>query len=362
MGKDEKKFAKFREMFNVKRLWERWRSIDWGNPMNKWKLLFFSIVAFIGIAGFSYGAVAGTSTTSFCAGCHEMSPEYVSHISTAHSEIKCTYCHIEPGFTNTIKGKVSAMTEVYHHVTRTQPDPIYATKPVKDIVCLQCHSENRVITASGDLIVEHSVHINREIACVTCHSGVAHGKMVERGINTSDTYDYWTEENADKLLARQYIKTNMGTCIDCHDQVNRGNEPWLDKYYTVPIPANAFEGTIPTSNEILDTIIRNEENDLELSMECQTCHMEITIPNNHKLVDWNENHKEDAFNELPQCINCHQEEKWVKRLQPQSIAKLLEADGSNLENYVPDMNVVESVARETQFCFTCHSEEIPGYE
>ncbi len=351
----EKKRSKIVSM--IHRMWEKFRSIDWKDPLNRWKLLAFSVVAFIGIAGFSYGAVAGTSTTSFCSNCHEMSPEYVTHVSTTHSEIKCSYCHIEPGIGGTIKGKLAAMTEVYHHVTRTQPDPIYATKPIKDIVCLRCHSTNRDITPSGDLIVNHQGHIEEGISCVTCHSGVAHGKIVERGLNTSDTYDYWIEENADKLLSTEYIRTNMGTCIDCHDQVNQGLEPWNEKEFLLSIPPSQLDGETPTSKEILENVVLKQFSDAQISMECTTCHLEVTIPDSHSEVDWGENHVMDALNEFDQCLTCHQEEKWVKRVQPQSIESLLENESFELDSYVPDFGVVQKEMANTVFCVSCHTEK-----
>lgn len=357
MGKDEK----VKKPFLVTRIWRRLRQVNWNDPINKWKLLFFSVVAFVMIAGFSYGAIAATSTTSFCSSCHEMSPEYVSHISTTHSEIKCTACHIEPGFTSTILGKLAATKEVYRHVTRTQPNPITLPKAMRDVVCLECHSPNRVVSATDNLIEDHDVHLEQGISCVTCHSGVAHAKMVERGINTNDTYDYWTVENADKLITRDYVKTNMGTCIDCHDQVNQGLKPWEDKNYIIAVPPNAFEGPILTSSEVFETVIRTASKGDKISMECQTCHIEMKIPNHHEQTDWNENHGEYAMKQLQQCITCHDENNWVKRVQPQSIEEILDETEKDWDSYVPDFKVAQREAANSIFCLTCHLENNPDF-
>ncbi|MCT8137711.1 hypothetical protein H1D32_08035 [Anaerobacillus sp. CMMVII] len=101
--------------------------------------------------------------------------------------------------------------------------------------------------------------------------------------------------------------------------------------------------------------------DVEISMECQTCHMEVTTPTHHKQVDWNENHKANAIEELDQCITCHQEEKWIRRVRPQTMEQLLDPDKVDLKTYIPDEKIAESESRNTPFCFTCHSEKIPGY-
>ena len=196
-----------------KRLWRKFRSIDWKNPVNRWKLLFASLFAVVALSGTMYGAIAFTSNPEFCSWCHEMAPEYVTFQASAHSEIKCTQCHIEPGAVNMLLHKVESMKEVYYHIVGP-PDPIVQTVAVPNINCVQCHSENRLVTATGDLIVNHSEHIKEDIPCITCHSGVAHAKVVERGINYQKDLDYWTVENTEKLVSADYMKPNMGTCID----------------------------------------------------------------------------------------------------------------------------------------------------
>jgi nitrate/TMAO reductase-like tetraheme cytochrome c subunit len=346
----------------LKRLWNWFRLINWRDPLNRWKFLLFLIVTFFGISFSTYGALAVTSTKSFCNSCHEMAPENVTHLSTTHSEIKCTKCHIEPGLPQTIKGKVMALKEVYRHVTKTQPNPIYVTHTVNDVVCLRCHSENRVVTPTADLIVAHEKHINKEIACVTCHSGVAHAKVVERGLNTDDLFDYWVMSNAEVLVTTNYTKPNMGTCIDCHQAYNQGLEPWREKNYALTIPPNKLDESyeFPPSNLVIQEV-KKQMGDVEVSMECATCHLEIQVPKHHRQEDWAENHKDAALSELNQCITCHEESKWLKRLQPESMESLLNPTTPNLDEYVPNLEVLENVSRSTIFCYTCHSDKIPGY-
>lgn len=365
MGKDERTSEEVegKKPFIVKRLWQWFRSVDWLEPINRWKLLFVSVVAFFGIASLAFGVVYGTSTTTFCSSCHEMAPEYVSHVSTAHSESKCTKCHIEPGVTNTIIGKIMAMKEVYHHVTRTQPDPIYLHSTVNDVVCLQCHSDNRDVTPTGDLVINHGEHIAEGIPCVACHAGVAHAKAVERGLNRDDSFDYWTKENAHLLVTSNYVRTNMGTCLDCHEKVNQGERPWEIDEYMVSVPPNKlpedYERTL--SNDVLKTMA-HQNGSGEISMECAACHTNEDIPNNHTKKNWNVAHGKDAVEDLERCLSCHEEEKWVKRVQQQSVEDVIYRTGPYMEFYVPDIYVVASESRNTSFCFTCHSDRPDGHK
>jgi nitrate/TMAO reductase-like tetraheme cytochrome c subunit len=343
----------------------------------RWKLLGVTIGCFIAMIGIFFGAITYTSTPSFCANCHEMAPEHVTFQASAHNEIKCTQCHIEPGAKNLVVHKVESLKEVYYHIVGP-PDPIVQTVAVTNESCEQCHSRNRLVTATGDLIVNHNEHVDKEIPCISCHSGVAHAKIVERGINGSSTYAAWTKENSKKLMGQEYEKPNMGTCIDCHDKVNQGKEPWKHATYILPenthtkekgkvnevsteyvdspeASAGVLERNLPenTQKTILEAL-GQQKKDVKLSMECITCHQQIKVPENHDKKDWSDNHGNNAVEQLEDCLNCHKNSLWVKTLERQDIKTLL-ADKKQ-----PIINNKEgnSVTRETSnnyFCYVCHA-------
>lgn len=356
----------------MRRTWLRIKSIDWKNPLNRWRLLFGLLFFVVFMSAFTYGALALTSTPAFCSSCHEMAPEHVTFTASAHSEIKCTQCHIPPGAKNLVIHKVKALKEVYYHFVGP-PDPIVQTDAVLNISCLQCHSENRLVSATGDLIVNHEGHIEAEIPCITCHSGVVHAKVVERGLNTSDSLDYWTEENADKLIKSEYLRPNMGTCIDCHDKVNNGEEPWRDIAYSLPKVGNGHgdenleDENVPqvkdkaekTENIILQAIGKQKQG-VELSMECQTCHQEVSTPKHHQAIDWDQNHGKMAIKELDKCMDCHQEAKWIKEMPKESIESLIHTKATPAL-YKEDIKVVKAEVRENPFCSTCHAERPPNH-
>lgn len=371
MSQDENNMEeiKSKKETRIKRVWKRMRSINWKDPLNRWKLLFFLIIAFFGITGGTYGAIAATSTNTFCASCHEMGPEAVTHQYTSHSQVKCVDCHIKPGVTNTLKSKIGAMKELYSHVT-TVPNPIYPHKQVADVNCIECHSRNRMVTATGDLVVNHDGHIEAEIACITCHAGVAHAKVVERGLNTHDTYDYWTEENANVLISTDYTNPNMGTCIDCHDKVNQGLQPWDDDAYVMSKPPKLadsadghgedIEDKVYTSNLILQGLGKQVV-DVQLSMECLTCHLEVGTPESHQKTGWNQAHGGQGLKELNTCIDCHDEAKWIRKVATSPIDELLNPSSQSLDDYTPNIDVVKNESRASIFCSTCHTERPPAH-
>jgi nitrate/TMAO reductase-like tetraheme cytochrome c subunit len=344
--------------------------------LHRWKLLVASLTVFIGMLGLIYGAISYTSTSSFCSSCHEMAPEHVTFQATAHKKIKCTQCHIEPGAKNLVLHKIESLKEVYSHFAGP-PDPIIQTVGVKNENCQQCHTNKRLISATGDLIVNHKGHVDEGIPCITCHSGVAHAKVVERGINDSSTYDLWTKENAKKLMGEAYEKPNMGTCIDCHDQVNEGKKPWKDLAYSLPekpskkieveesfkptpeMEAGVLEREIPENTQkiILQALGQQKEH-VKISMECFTCHQKINTPKNHDENTWQKRHGFFALNDLDECLNCHQDTKWVKKFEKQDIKKLLAGTGQKTKKIQKQLSLKE-ISRTNDFCITCHSVSRP---
>jgi nitrate/TMAO reductase-like tetraheme cytochrome c subunit len=375
----------------IRRLWRKFRNIDWKNPVNRWKLLFISLFTVLALFGVTYGAIEATSTPSFCKTCHEMGPEHITFEASAHNQISCVQCHVKPGAVNEIVHKVESLKEVYYHVVGP-PNPIAQTVAVENENCEQCHSKNRLVTATGDLIVNHKGHIKEGIPCITCHSGVVHSKIVERGLNTQDNLDKWTPEVADKLMAKKYMAPNMGTCIDCHDQVNQGKKPWKDIAYSLPESehgkkkeekSDEKEGKETTNPEveaaaaalsaeeaakishektqnIILQAIGKQQSDVKLSMACTTCHLEVGTPESHQSDVWNQNHGGTAVDSLDKCIECHQDSKWIKVFAKQDIQELLTA-GKKKEKYNPNIAVVKTESRKNQFCSACHADRPPGH-
>ncbi len=366
----------------IRRLWQKFKGIDWKDPVNRWKLLFASLIGCIILFGGGYGVIAFTNSPSFCSSCHEMAPEYSSYTASAHNQITCVQCHIKPGTINMLTHKVKSLKEVYYHVTGV-PEQIVQTEEeaVSNENCLQCHSKNRLVTASGDLKVSHKKHIEQDIPCISCHAGVVHAKMAARGINVEEARGEWTKDSAEKMMEEKYLRPNMGTCIDCHDKVNNGEKPWEDVAYNVPpnpeeidkkLEENAKkakgeatkedttqEATAAVHDEKTQAIILQaigkQQKDVKVSMECKTCHKQTDIPKTHKTVDWTKNHGGTAVQQLDKCMNCHQDSKWVREIPKEDILSLLKM-GNQKVKYTPNVTLAKEQARTNKFCSACHAD------
>ncbi|MHB8171407.1 MAG: cytochrome c3 family protein [Thermincolia bacterium] len=241
------------------------------------KLKFFILVSglliFIGVV--SIIGMEATMTPNFCAKCHVMTPEYQTWAATSHSNISCTDCHIEPGLGNLVAAKAAAMKELYRYVTDTYPRPLKMKHPIDNKVCEQCHSiKNRNFTTSGDIIIPHTTHLESKKAkvyCVSCHAGVAHGKISGRGVITEadpkalykGDLAKWTFADGKAQTAKDYTKADMNDCIACHME-------------------------------------------LKVSIKCETCHQTIKTPDNHASKEsWLPAHGVDAQKDINVCKSCH---------------------------------------------------------
>lgn len=394
---DRKKVGLFR------RLWQKVRNIDWKDPVTRWKVMFISLIGLIVIGGGSYGALAITNSPAFCSSCHEMAPEYSTFTASAHNNITCVQCHIKPGTINMLTHKVKSLKEVYYHVTGV-PEQIVQTEDevVSNENCMQCHSKNRLVTASGDLKVNHKGHIEEGIPCISCHAGVVHAKMAARGINTEEVRGEYTKETAEKIMEKKYLRPNMGTCIDCHDKVNNGEKPWEDVAYLVPPnpeevekkideskkegvsePAatetkteSAVEGTAGSgtaedlakvheekTQDLILQAIGKQQKDVKISMACETCHRKVKVPKSHKEEGWNQAHGGTAIQELDKCVNCHQDSKWIREIPKEDIISLLKmksAENSS-HKYTANLTVVKDQSRVNNFCSACHGKRPAGH-
>lgn len=119
--------------------------------------------------------VAYTSTSEFCGStCHEMSPMYQSWQMSAHKNVSCDACHVEPGVKGLVKAKANGLKEVYVHVTSSNINP-KASKD--DFNCYSCHQDKVKVNTSKALAAKdpHTIkHFDNGMTCVTCHGGLVH--------------------------------------------------------------------------------------------------------------------------------------------------------------------------------------------
>lgn len=265
-------------------------------PKIRWvrRVLFLLAGLLIFISASFFVAFKVTATSEFCIKCHEERPEYVTWQASTHSQFECVTCHIEPGLQSALTTQVRGVSILLTHLTQPNSTPINISFPVKNSVCMSCHSANRNITPSGDLLVPHDIHDRQGIACVECHSGVAHGNIVGRGIREKVDLADWTASFGQKQMVAKYINPPMDACLNCHS-------------------------------------LRN------VTTKCSICHSKVVIPDNHKATPWlnQGQHGVDAQKGVRECHKCH--------------------SYSFTGAYQPEGMVVKDYIQQNEFCIDCHS-------
>ncbi|WP_066315049.1 NapC/NirT family cytochrome c [Bacillus sp. FJAT-29814] len=207
-----------------------------------------------------------TSSSEFCSSCHEIKPEYYTWKVSTHSEVECISCHVEPGAKNLAKAKVEGVVELYKKTTDTYTAPIQMPKDIPNSACESCHNmKTRDVTASGDLIIPHDKHMDKDIKCTQCHSGVAHGKIAERKVTFKSDYGKWDEQLGKSMMSdKKFTSPKMDTCMECHRA-------------------------------------------RQVTTECKACHTSEMYPKTHKKEDFKlETHGNLAEKEITKCNECHQ--------------------------------------------------------
>lgn len=221
-----------------------------------------------------------------CAQCHEMRPEVLTWQISAHDRFSCTTCHVDK----------KAVDYVGKHQNQSFSKPIKVIDAIPNLVCLKCHSSNRVTSPSGDLKIPHEKHLAANVTCVKCHYGVVHAKIAERdlsGIVDPNNYDAWNMDVAKKVAIKTYIQPSMWTCIECHKQVN-------------------------------------------VTRKCGACHTTIPTLPSHDKPTWRAEHGITARNDVEVCTKCH--------TTPDKPTFVTVSTGDKAADF----------ARAQEFCYKCH--------
>jgi nitrate/TMAO reductase-like tetraheme cytochrome c subunit len=150
------------------------------------------------LMGSALGAAHLTSQNQVCHSCHEMQPYYASWQKSPHQTLACATCHIPGGTVGLIKAKLSAVREVYAHITGTVEMPLEVGKTVPQSTCLECHPQPIAVKTPGSSF-SHEKHANEP--CVSCHLEAVHpGAVLPAGVGSPG------------------VKPgSMASCLRCHD-------------------------------------------------------------------------------------------------------------------------------------------------
>ncbi|MBS4025330.1 MAG: hypothetical protein KGZ96_06600 [Clostridia bacterium] len=221
-----------------------------------------------------------------CISCHVINPEIAMWQLSSHNRVTCITCHADVDLQE-FNQKMN---------TNSYTLPIKLNSVIKDEVCTQCHSLNRVVTPSGDVIIPHQYHSGLGIRCTVCHDSVVHNRIDERLPKLEEKFqDYtaWTPELAEEVYHVRFTRPNMWTCLDCHRM-------------------------------------------LKATTQCAACHLRIPGLPSHEDPTWKTMHGVEGRNTLDECIHCH--------VSP------IPAPPPEPSTHDP----IADFARQTEFCYNCH--------
>lgn len=263
------------------------------------------------------GGISLTMSPEFCKLCHNaMMPEYVTWKNSSHSNIRCVECHMKEGVVEIMIEKVAAMGHLYDYTTGHYKEvlPIKMKHELTDDFCVKCHSvTTRNFTLSGDLVIPHAKHGEKGVACVKCHSGVAHGNIDSRDvIKVGDDLGAWTVEDGKKHMQKEFVRPDMDVCVDCHITPS--------KY--------GVEGV------------------QSVTWACEACHKSIYTPKSHAAPTWLASHGKDAEQAVKGCASCH-----AIGITPNTVADGVKNNTTKVGSQAKDF------AWSNQFCINCHSKK-----
>jgi len=116
--------------------------------------IFFAVMTAANViigSQLSFRAVEYMDNVQFCGqSCHVMKPEFTAHLFPPHQEVACATCHIAPGTTGWLKGKMAGTRQLMEVIFNSYPRPIESAMESNRLVssvqtCEQCHAREKYI-------------------------------------------------------------------------------------------------------------------------------------------------------------------------------------------------------------------------
>ena len=262
----------------------------------KWPVKLLLLLVFVSL--FLTGAIVVTGQPDFCNSCHIMNSYYDSWKNSAHSNVNCLDCHLQPGFTGYIKGKINGLAQVVDcTVGRVSTKP---NATVKDKSCLRsdCHSTEKLVSTNIDyagIKFSHNNHIGKDvygikISCNLCHSHFEGDKH----FNVNNNSCYTCHFLKDGQTSTKVVQTS---CTDCHQIPNKIIKRGLvtiNHAEFVSYKANCEESCHKKEINITSKVDDNT---------CLNCHS-YSKQQNSDFVALHEKHT-NSEKEKVECFSCH---------------------------------------------------------
>lgn len=324
------------------------------DPRTRPRAIIWSLVAAIAAVVLVLAIVGVTSTKWFCAaGCHKVQDDTItSYERSSHSEVSCMACHMPAGADpiTFMLHKAMMAREVFTTVANRFELPINAdshlalSEEMGSGQCTQCHGDNRVVTPSRGVIIDHAIHADRDISCAVCHNRVAHREDFALELKDPGSGEP-NRPHEDFML--------MQGCFRCHTQA-----PGASGEATPAEVGSHGEPKLDFAS-------------FEAPGECDACHpsdFELR-PDSHLLAGFykrygeSKGHADLAKEDRAYCVMCHNEEAFcggchkLDMPHPKEFAKDHgEVGRSRLAVCANCHNKSGKPAGDTEFCNNCHHE------
>ena len=285
------------------------------------------LVALAAVGVIGIGTVELTGQPGFCNSCHVMHPYYDSWKKSAHAEVNCLHCHMQPGFTGYIRGKINGLAQAIDcGVGRIGTKP---NATISDASCLrsECHNAGALAKEMTDckgVWFMHEKHIGKvvdgiKVNCATCHNHFEGDVHFAADHNACFTCHFL---GGDAGTGR-VVKTNCRSCHKVPDEVIRRGFVKIDHREFVSYQASCEESChkreVQQNSRVEETVCLNchsyrkpaDANSVELhashsngeKVECFACHGKV--PHGQTRVE--------SVSAMMDCRSCHSETHQVQR-------------------------------------------------
>jgi hypothetical protein len=272
-------------------------------------------------------AVEVTGQPGFCNSCHIMNSYYASWTRSKHAEVNCLDCHLQPGFTGYVKGKINGLAQLVDCVVGR-----IGTKPSATIVdasCLrsQCHVAREFPAETFGCVnvhFAHDKHIDKtvdgvKITCGTCHSHFEGTEHFSVNRDACFTCHFLGGDGGRPRV----VKTDCRSCHEVPTQVIRRGYVKIDHQEFVSYQANCEESChkreVQQVSQVEETVCLDchafakpaDVNSVEQhalhtdgpKVECFACHRKVP----HGQVEV------ESVSAMMNCQSCHSDTHQVQR-------------------------------------------------